>query len=317
MPETAFSAKPSNQVIGLDISKHSIAAHLSWTGENRTIPNTATALRQLLAVCPGDGLIVCEVTGGHERLALAIAHEMGRPAHRAAGNRVKAFIASHGERAKTDKRDAYWISRYGIERFEELTRWAPVDADREQLAELVRHRQDLVTQRTATKNRLASPSGESVSDLLNDQLHFLEHQIATLDTRIAKLISQTPTLSRDAQALQAIPGIGPVSARTCLALIPELGTLNRKQIASLAGLAPHPQQSGQWTGRGRTGGGRSGLRSVLFMAALSAARTHPVLRDFYKKLIDAGKPKKIALTAVARKLIVIANAALRTNQTLT
>ncbi|MEO1029734.1 MAG: transposase [Pseudomonadota bacterium] len=141
--------------------------------------------------------------------------------------------------------------------------------------------------------------------------------IDEIDAQISATLEDDPDLKSAATRLTEIKGFGPVAAHTLLALLPELGQLNRKQAASLAGLAPHPRQSGQWIGRGRLGGGRGGLRPILFMAALSAARSHPELKGFYQKLVQDGKPKRVALAAVARKLVTIANAVLKPQSQLT
>jgi len=230
---------------------------------------------------------------------------------------VKAFIASHGGRAKTDRIDAAWLTRYGLERADALTPWRPAEPQREAFAQLLRHRQDLLVQRTQAKNRRSAPAAERLHNLLDRQIGFLTGQIAEVDAEMTGLLQADPSLARDEQTLRAIPGIGPVAARTLIALLPELGHLGPKQAASLAGLAPHPRDSGASQRRRTMTGGRTGLRPVLFMAALSAARAHPHLSVFYERLVKAGKPKRLAIAAVARKLVVIANAILRdkTNNT--
>ena len=310
MPHTAPSVEPGRAVLGLDIAKSTLALYDSVSGASLVVDNNRTALRQALARFAGHDLAVCEVTGGYERAALETAHALGLPIHRADPARAKAFIASHGGHAKTDKADARWLARLGQERFDSLPRWSPPDAERERLALLVRHRQDLVHQRTQAKNRCAAPTSAPVRDLIEAQLAFLDSQIATLDARIERL--QASASIRPLSALlRKMPGIGPVGASALIALLPELGRLNRREIASLAGLAPHPRDSGQHAGRRHTGGGRRELRPVLFMMALAAARTCPRLKPFYDRLVEQGKPKRLALTAVARKLIVIANARIR------
>lgn len=317
MPNSSPHANPHPFILGLDVSKATVTVHVLTTGRTLTLANQADAPGPVFALCPQDGLIICEATGGYERTCLALALRLNRDIHRADAARIKAFIKSHGEQAKTDKRDACWIARYGQARFADLPRWQPQTAARDALADLVRHRSDLVAQNVATKNRLQSPVGDTVKPMLKAQISFLQDQIRHIDQEIENTLKADTRLARAAQCLTHIPGIGPVTAHTLLALLPELGQLNRKQAASLAGLAPHPHQSGQITGRGRMRGGRSGLRPILFMAALSAARTHPDLKAFYQRLLQNGKPKKRALAAVARKLVTIANAVLKQNQVLT
>jgi transposase len=176
---------------------------------------------------------------------------------------------------------------------------------------LLRHRQDLLVQRTQAKNRRSAPGGPRLHHLLDAQIAFLTAQIADLDAQMSELLQACPRLAQDEQTLRAIPGIGPVAARTLIALLPELGRLGPKQAASLAGLAPHPRDSGLTQRRRRITGGRAALRPVLFMAALSAARSHPQLSAVYQRLIAKGKEKRLALAAIARKLVVLANAILR------
>lgn len=242
---------------------------------------------------------------------LDAALRLGLTIHRADGARIKAFIASHGERAKTDPRDACWIARYGVERHADLKPWTAPDTACETFTTLVRHRQTLIAERARARNRLSAPGSDCLKAFLSQQVAFLTRQIARLEDALKGLVKQSPALATRIARLEAIPGIGPVAASCLIALLPELGTLSRKQAASLAGLAPHPNQSGNWKGRGPMGGGRAGLRPVLFMAALSAARYHPSLKAFYSTLTNAGKPKRRALAAVARKLVVIANAQIR------
>lgn len=297
-------------VLGLDVAKHTVALFDGLTGESRILPNTPDALRAALEPLAGRALAVCEATGGYERMLLETAHALGLPIHRADPAKAKAFIVSHGGHAKTDKSDARWLARFGRERGAALARWTPPDADRETLAQQVRCRQHRLKQRTAAKNRLAAPHGASTADLVRDEIAFYDEQIAELDRRIAAL-QDTPALKPVGAVLTGIAGIGPVAASTLIALMPELGSLSRRQVASLAGLAPHPNDTGQFSGRRSTRGGRSELKPALFMAALSAAQHHPVLKHHYQRLVKAGKAKRVVLTAIARRLVVIANAKIR------
>jgi transposase len=213
--------------------------------------------------------------------------------------------------------DAAWLAQYGRERLKTLTPWRPPCPTREAIAICMRHRQAVIASRTAARNRLAAPGQEAVADLLEAEIGFLTAQIEMLDARIGELAATSATIVRDEQALRAIPGIGPVLARSLIAFIPELGNLSAKAVASLAGLAPHPRESGETSRRRRMSGGRDGLRSIAFMAALTAARRHPSLAGFYNRLVQAGKPKRLALAAVARKLVIIANAVLKQARTAT
>ena len=311
MTQSAFPVEPAPAVLGLDVAKNTVVLHDARSGRATTIANTKTALRAALAPFADHDLAVCEATGGYERAVLDAAFVLGLPIHRADAAKVKAFIASHGGQAKTDVIDARWLARYAAERGTGLAPWKPPAPEREAFAELVRHRQDLLAQRTQAKNRRAAPGGAAVDTLLARQIAFLDEQIDQIDRALADLLKAVPALARAEADLRAVPGLGPVAARTLLALLPELGALSGKQAASLAGLAPHPRDSGERAARRRIRGGRAALRPVLFMAALSAARRHPRLARVYDRLIAAGKPTRLALAAIARKLVVIANAVLR------
>lgn len=309
MRPSTTSIKAMIRVLGLDVAKATVVLFDPVSGRIFTIANEPAALLEALKPFADYELMVCEATGGHEKAALETAAALGLPAHRADAAKVKSYIRSHGGAAKTDPIDARWLSRYGQERGPALPLWTARDPDREAFSSLVRHRQDLIGARTETKNRLSAPGPEPLKRFLQAQLAFLESQVAELDATLQALLETSPSLASAEARLRRIPGVGPVCARTLLALMPELGSLNRRQAASLAGLAPHPRDSGQTFGRRRVGtSGRSGLRPVLFMAALSAARAHPRLSAFAKRLIQAGKPKRLVYTAVARKLLVIANA---------
>lgn len=315
MPEAHRSANAGLRVLGADVAKDAVVFHDSATGRSWSVANAPTALHKALTSYADYDWLICETTGGHERRLLDAATDLGLRACRANAAQVKAFIASHGGRAKTDRIDAAWLSRYGLDRAAQLKAWRAPAPEREAFAELLRHRQDLIAQRVQAKNRRSAPGGASLRPLLDEQIAFLTSQLRRIDAQLAQLLQAAPDLARDEQTLRAIPGIGPVVARTLLALLPELGQLGPKQIASLAGLAPHPHESGQTRQRRRMAGGRTGLKPVLFMAALAAARSHPLLAAAYQRLLLAGKPKRLAIAAIARKLLVIANAIVRDART--
>ncbi|QJP13305.1 IS110 family transposase [Starkeya sp. ORNL1] len=314
MPQPIPPANAGLRILGADVAKGSIVFHDDQTGRSWSAANTPESLGAALAPYAGYDWLICETTGGYERALLETAAAVGLPAARVDAAQAKAFIASHGGRAKTDRIDAAWLSRYGRERAATLTPWQVPSREREAFAARLRHRQDLLAQRTQAKNRRGAPGAEPLHQLLDRQIHFLTSQIAEIDRLMAEQLDADPDLARHEQILRAIPGIGPVAARTLIALLPELGRLGPKQAASLAGLAPHPRDSGSARKYRRMTGGRAALRPVLFMAALSAARAHPALSAVYQRLTAAGKPKRLAIAAVARKLVVIANATLRDAQ---
>lgn len=298
-------------VLGADVAKASVVLFDSRTGRSWSAPNDPEALRQALGAFAEAQLLVCEATGGYEAHLLDAAIGLGLPAHRADPLKVKRYIASHGGAAKTDEIDAGWLARYGQERGTTLALWRKPDDGRIQLASLVRHRADLVAWRAEAKNRRSSPGCRTVASFLERQIAFLRDQIKAVDHAIAELIAASKHLASRERRLRDIPGVGPVVAQTLIALLPELGQLNRRQAASLAGLAPHPDKSGKRDGRRTTRYGRDRLKPILFMAALSAVRSSDRFKTFAASLASNGKSKRLILTAAARKIIVIANAKLK------
>ena len=315
MPQTPSPANRLSRVVGADIGKARVVLFDSVSQRSQTVANSPEALTRALAAFGPRELFLCEATGGYERAFCEAACALGLPVARADAAKAKAFILSHGGRAKTDPIDAQWLAEYAAERGANLPKWSPPSAERAELAELGRFRAKLVAQRAEAKNRRSAPKAGPGADLLaamlQTQIELLCEQIKALEARIDEITRRSAELARAERVLRRMPGVGAVAASTLLGLLPELGALSGKQAASLAGLAPHPKDSGQRKGRRRTGGGRAELRPVLFMAALSAARCDDRLRAFYQRLLDDGKPKRLALAAVARKIVVIANARLR------
>jgi transposase len=311
---TSFSPQIES-VLGLDVSKDTVTLHDLATGRRAIVPNTRPALTEALEALAGCELAVCEATGGYEDTLLAVLAALAIPAHRADGARVKAFLRSHGRRAKTDAIDAEGLALFGRERGAELPRWRPTSEDQAELVALVERRRDLVAIRAAEKNRRNAPRSASGSALVGEDIkaHIaeLDQRIGAIDARIAGLVAGSAELAARAKVLRSVPGIGPMLAPFLLAGMPELGNIGQGQATSLAGLAPHPRQSGKSDGYRTTRGGRRFLRPPLFLAALAATRAENTLARFYRRLIAAGKPKRLALVAVMRKIIVVANARLR------
>lgn len=302
---------PPTAFIGCDVGKAEIVIFDSRTGRSRTLCNTPAALAGFAQSLDASCLVVCEATGGYEAELLDALVRAGRTVHRADAGKVRAFIRSFGTLGKTDRIDARALALYGAERHARLAFWQPQDAERDQLHRLVMLRRDLVAQRTAWGNRGTAPGATELDRYIQPLLACLEAEIAAIDADIAGLIERSPTLRRDAKALCGIAGVGPRTAAALIALMPELGRLNRRQAAALAGLAPHPRQSGANNAYRRVKGGRPEVKRSLFMAALVAGQHNPQLRTFRQRLIEQGKKPLVALVAVMRKLIVIANAVLR------
>ncbi len=307
---TIQTTAPS-RFIGCDVGKSSIVVFDSRDRRTETIPNQNDAVAELAGRLDETCLVICEATGGYEDLLLAAMVGAGQPAHRADARKVKAFIRSFGVLGKTDAIDAKALAQYGEERHRHLARWKASDPQRDRLQALVLLRRDMVAQRQACTDRLEAPGAEPSEVYLTPLLTCLETQIEAIDREIDAVIAQHVPLRQAAKVLTSMTGVGFTTAAALLALMPELGHLGRRQVAALAGLAPHPRQSGATDAYRRTKGGRPEIKRILFMAALSAARHHQTLRITYQRLIANGKSKLVALTAIMRKLVVIANAKLR------
>lgn len=314
MSESSKSSPPKPtpvRFIGCDVGKALIVVHEAGTGATRTITHRKADLEAFAAGLDADCLVVCEATGGHEALLLDVLLASGVAAHRADARKVKAFIRSYGTLGKSDDIDARHLSLYARERHASLLRWQMPDPDRQKLQALVLARQDMIADRTAWSNRSKAPGAIHAQPHFKAIIKALDKQISAAELAITTLIDGTRTLRQATRALADIKGIGTTTAATLIALMPELGKLDRRKAAALAGLAPHPKQSGANDAYRRTRGGRPQVKKALFMAALSASRSNPLLRQTYERMINAGKRPLVALTAIMRKLVVIANAKLR------
>jgi transposase len=307
-------SKLSGEVwVGIDVSKKQLDVAVGQADETWSAPNDATGIARtvehLERVRPQ--LVVVESTGGLERPLLRALHQAGIPFALVHPQRVRAFARSLGLLAKTDKLDARLLAR-----FAEAIQPAPTilsSEEEQRLSALLDRRRQLIDFRTAELNRLpgAHPTVRtSIDRLLAD----LAEQIAELEAHIDALLADLPVLQQKVELLRSVPGVGPVTAAMLVADLPELGRLDRKQVAALVGVAPFNDDSGHRRGKRRIKGGRAGVRSVLYMAAVSASRFNPILKAFYQQLLSRGKLKKVALVACMRKLLTILNAMLRANQ---
>lgn len=303
--------------LGCDVAKHNVAFHDSLTGTDIAIANTPRDLARHLRAYGPDTLAVCEPTGGYEAALLDALAARAIPTHRADTCRAKAFIRSRGTLAKTDALDAKGLARYGQERHAELALWTPPSRRLRELQALVQRRADLVDMRAAEKNRAQAPgpAARLVARSCKATIALFDRQIEDLDRAIDACLDADPGLRHTAATLAGITGIGKQTARTLCALMPELGALSGKQAAALAGLAPHPNESGAHKGYRRMRGGRPQLRKAFFLPAMTAARRPGPLRDFHRTLVARGKKPIVAIGAVMRKLVVIANAKLRDART--
>jgi transposase len=310
LAQEAVMDKP---VFGVDVSKEWLDVAVAGTSTTQRIANTAEAVAALFEGCPAS-LVAFEPTGGYERVLQRALRERGIVFVRVHPNDVIAFRKSRGIRAKTDRIDAQLIANFAAD---ELIRRGigPVVMEDEVLRELAARRRQLVDMRQAEGCRLDLASTTAVRDSLSLTLEVLEQSLRAVEREIAAHIAADTELSRLSDLLQSVKGIGPITAMTLMAELPELGHLNGKEIAALVGLAPQTRQSGKTHYRASTGHGRPSVRRVLFNAARSAKRHSPPMKDFYNRLVEQNKrPGKVALTAVMRKLLVTANAIARDRQ---
>lgn len=306
------SVTPFTRILGCDVGDAMIVVHDTASSSIRKIPHHPGALAAFAADLDQTCLVVCEATGGYELDLLAALLAAGVPAHRADARKVKAFIRSFGTLGKTDDLDARALARYGQDRGGQLTLWRARDEQRVKLQALVLLRQDLVDDRHAYKNRRKAPGAAALAGIIDPIIEAFSTQIETLEKQIEEVVASCEAVARSVTTLTGICGVGFTTAVSLIALLPELGHASKKQIAALAGLAPHPDQSGAADRYRRTRGGRQHLKPTLFMAAMAAARHHPTLKIFFKRLIEKGKKRLVALTAVMRKIVVIANAQIKT-----
>ncbi|QUS56220.1 IS110 family transposase [Pseudovibrio brasiliensis] len=298
-------------VVGIDVSKATLAVCEHGKQQVHVIANNCRSIRQFLSHQKPGLFVVLEPTGGYEAL---LVHELcaaGIACHRADTVKVKAFARSFGRLGKTDEMDARALAAYGSDRWQGLPVYELSDQHQSDLAALVARRQDLVSIQVAEKNRVQAPGCASVKHSCKIVLACIRRQLERLDQQIESLIQVSAGLSERMATYQSLPGVGPRTAIALMATMPELGTLTRRQAASLAGLAPHPNDSGTLRGYRKMRGGRPEVRKNLFMAALCASRLKGPLRDFYQRLIANGKKPIVAISALMRKIIVILNARMR------
>jgi transposase len=301
-------------VVGIDVSKDRLDVHVLPAGESFAVSRNAEGLDALIArVGPlGPQAIGVEATGGFETVVAASLAGADLPVIVVNPAQVRAFAQALGKRAKTDPIDAAVIARFVMATKPQIR--ALPDAETQLLAALVTRRRQIIQMMVAERQRESHLPNRHLKKSVARLLKALEKELAALDQDIDDTVRGSPAWREKEDLLKTVPGVGNIVARTLLAELPELGKLDRRQIASLAGLAPWTRQSGQWRGKSFTGGGRSSVRAMLFLGAMTAARRNPLLKAFHQRLIAAGKPKMVALIAVARKLLTILNAILRDRQ---
>ncbi len=298
--------------VGIDVAKAELVMAIRPSGERWTATNDEAGIQQLLTRLREDApaLVVLEATGGYERAAVAALATARLPLVVANPRQVRDFARATGQLAKTDQIDADTLALFA-ERVRPEPRALP-DASAEALDALLTRRRQILGMVGAERNRLEH-AVPAVRRGIVQHIRWLERQLRDVDDDLDRTIQVSPVWRAKENLLRSVPGVGPVVSRTLIGDLPELGTMPRKQIAALVGVAPLARDSGTLRGKRLVWGGRAPVRAALYMAALVATRRNPVIREFYQRLLAAGKPKKVALTACMRKLLTILNAMLRAN----
>jgi len=299
--------------VGVDIAKDSLDVCFLAADKRFTTTNDQAGFQQLLQELPtvGSCLIVAEATGGYQREMVAELIAAGHQVAVVNPRQVRDFARGLGILAKTDRLDAEVIARFGQQAKPRPTEKMPEKQD--ELQQLVVRRRQLIDLRTAENNRLPLARSKSVIKSIRSMVEQLQKKIRQIEKEITDLVESDDQLQCQATLMKSVPGVGAVTAAALLAELPELGRLNRQEIAALAGLAPFNRDSGKFHGRRSIWGGRRAVRKALYMAALTARRCNPVIRALSQRLEAAGKPFKVVLTACMRKLLVILNTIVKNN----
>jgi len=297
--------------VGVDVSKDRLDVAVRPSGEAFVVTRDGKGLNELVErlqlIAPV--LIAVEATGGFETIVAAAIAGANLPLAVVNPAQVRHFAQAVGQRAKSDPIDAAIIARFA-EAVKPQPRPVP-DEQARLLMELVSRRMQIIEMLVAERQREKRAGAMRVRKSLARHIAALAKELPVIDRDIDTLVRGSPAWREKEDLLITVPGVGNTIARTMLAKVPELGSLDRRKIASLVGIAPFTRQSGQWRGKSMIGGGRPAPRAAIFLAALSAIRCNPVLRAFYQRLLTRGKPKMVALIAVARKILTILNAILR------
>lgn len=298
-------------VVGIDVSKDRLDVFVAPSEEAFWVGNDEAGIAELVdrLRALGPDAVALEASGGYERLAVASLAAAGVPVMVVNPAQVRDFAGALGKHAKTDRIDAAVIARFVIG-----TDAAPRplrDEETRELADLLARRRQIVQMIVAEENRARVASSRQALDSIGRLLAALKRELASLDADLDGHMRRSPVWRAREKLLTSAPGVGPIVARTLLAQMPELGCLGRREIAALAGVAPFTRQSGKWRGNSFIAGGRTSVRTVLFMAALVAIRHNPTLKAFRDQLVARGKPKLVAIVATMRKLLTILNAMMR------
>ncbi|CAH2605646.1 transposase (plasmid) [Rhodovastum atsumiense] len=305
------TAQEQSAFVGIDVAKKHLDVHVLPAATSFRVGRDGAGLDDLRDRLQGLSpvLIVLEATGGYETVVLATLAGAGLPVLAVNPRQIRDFARACGQLAKTDQLDAAVIARFA-ERIRPELRPLP-DAATQMLGEIAARRRQIIDMISAESMRLKQAAARKVQRRINAHLAWLQQELTDIDTDLDNAIQESAVWSHHEALLDAVPGVGKTVARTLLAELPELGTLDRRQISALAGLAPFNHDSGTHRGKRSIRGGRTVVRSALFMATWVATRCNPVIKPFYERLIASGKPRMVALVASMRKLLTILNAIIR------
>jgi len=310
------NASVPNVVVGLDVSKRHLDVVIHGRRAFRRFDNNPEGIDNLLAWLKQRSVeyVVAEATGGLELPSLLTIHEAGIMVSRVNPRWIKDYARAQGRYAKTDPLDARIIASYAVTMRPDY--WTPWDKDTQTFKDLAVRRRQLISMRTMEKNRSQQTRSAHVYRQHMQMIDMMNYQIDEIETVLERMIEDREDWSRKAEIIKSVPGLSRMSAIGLIADLPELGACSSKQIAALVGVAPFNHDSGKLKGYRRTGGGRKSIRNILYIVAVGMARGYnPVMAQFYKRMRDAGKPAKVALIAVIRKVVVMLNAMMK-NDTL-
>lgn len=313
--EPVISSKLATRFIGIDVSKDKLDISDSEGKIKKEVKNTKdTVVKQIVAKVaePGKTFVVCEATGGYERVLVKTLQEAGIPICVANPYQVRQFAYGIGRLEKTDPIDAQLLRQFG--EVVDLQPTPEKSAEHEAHDALVRRREQLMQLINQEQNRLGQTSDKNVVKMIEKVVKMLKKQQEDVEQRIAGFLKEEAKSNETVEIIQSAPGIGVATTSKMVASLPELGGLNRSQISKLVGVAPIANQSGKRDGTRSIFGGRSDVRRVLYMAALTATRFNPVIKKFYQRLLAKGKAKKVALVACMRKLLTILNEMVRNKE---
>lgn len=298
--------------VGIDISKATLDVAVLPTGEHFVVSNDEAGIEELLGKLAevSDALVILEASGGFERPVAAALAASGVALFVVDPRQARDFAKATGQLAKTDSR----LDAFVLAHFAQAIRPAPraiPDAEAREFQEILARRRQIIQMMAAEKNRLGASTSKAVCGRIEAHIRWLEKELSRTDRDLDETIENSPTLKENEALLRSVPGVGPVLCRTLLAELPELGSLSPRELSALVGVAPLNRDSGTLRGRRTVWGGRARVREALYMGALIASRFNPAIEEFYERLVEAGKPKKVALVACMRKLLIILNALMR------